>query len=261
MTYLRLLALFIKIGVLNELEYRVNFFVQVFQSSITLLSAILGLSVVFLHTNTLGGWKPNDLLALLGIHILVGGMIGLVIQPSMERFMTEVRQGTLDFTLTKPEDAQILVSVKQIAIWRLFDVFLGIGVLIYAVVQIGSEIGYLQAISFLIVMLSGGAIVYAFWLVLATLTFWFVKVDNILVIFQSMYTAGRWPIGIYPPWLRLTLTFLVPVAFATTVPAEAISGRLTLETLVGSIALAAAMLVGSRLFWLFGLRHYSGASA
>ena len=81
------------------------------------------------------------------------------------------------------------------------------------------------------------------------------------MIFMSMWQAGRWPISIYPVWLRAVLTFLVPVAFATTVPATAISGRITTATLFGSIALAVALLLVSRWFWRVGIRFYSGASA
>jgi ABC-2 type transport system permease protein len=88
-----------------------------------------------------------------------------------------------------------------------------------------------------------------------------VRVENVLMIFQSMYEAGRWPISLYPGWLRFGLTFLVPVAFATTVPAEALTGRLNGQTLLGALALAAALLVASRLFWRVAIRHYSGASA
>jgi ABC-2 type transport system permease protein len=112
-----------------------------------------------------------------------------------------------------------------------------------------------------VVLLAGGAIVYAFWLILATLSFWFVRVENILVIFQSVYEAGRWPVGIYPPWMRFGLTFLVPVAFAVTVPAEALTGRLTPISALGAVALAAGLLIVSRFFWVLGLRNYSGASA
>ncbi len=110
-------------------------------------------------------------------------------------------------------------------------------------------------------LLAGGVIIYSFWLILATLSFWFVRVENILVIFQSMYEAGRWPVSLYPGWLRFGLTFIVPVAFATTVPAEALTGRLSWETLLGAVALAAVLLLVSRGFWRLGLRHYSGASA
>jgi ABC-2 type transport system permease protein len=104
-------------------------------------------------------------------------------------------------------------------------------------------------------------IIYSFLLVLSTCVFWFVKLDNILNIFQSMYEAGRWPIGIYPPWLQATLTFLVPIGFAITVPAEALVGRLAVPTLAGAIALAIALPLLARWFWRIGVRHYSGASA
>jgi ABC-2 type transport system permease protein len=110
-------------------------------------------------------------------------------------------------------------------------------------------------------VLAGAAIVYSFWLILTTLSFWFVRVENILVIFQSVYEAGRWPVTLYPAWLRFGLTFLVPVAFAVTVPAEALTGRLTAPTALLAVGLAAALLVGSRWFWKIGLRNYSGASA
>jgi ABC-2 type transport system permease protein len=261
MPYLHLLWIYFKLGALNELQYRVNFFVQLVQSLIGLALALGGLGVVFAHTETLGGWRQAEILALLGVYFLVGGAINLVVQPSMQRLMEQVRLGTLDFTLTKPADAQLLVSVQQVQVWKLIDVVLGLGVLAVALVQLGAGVGAGQALAFGVSLLAGGAIVYSFWLILATCAFWFVRVENILVIFQSLYEAGRWPVGIYPPWLRYTLTFLVPVAFATTVPAEALAGRLTGETLLGAIALAAALLAASRQFWRVGVRHYSGASA
>ena len=219
------------------------------------------MAIVFSHTDELGGWRAVDILVLLGVYLLVGGAINLVIQPSMTRFMEDVRQGTLDFTLTKPEDSQFLVSISQIRIWKITDVILGLIVIAVALVQRGHEVQLADAASFCLLLFTGTMIIYSFWLILATCAFWFIRIENILVIFQSMYEAGRWPIGIYPQWLRLILTFLIPVAFAVTVPAEALSGRITNYNLVLSIALSIFMLVFSRWFWSVGVRNYSGASA
>ena len=261
MSLLRLLWVFFRVGVMGELAYRVNFVVRLFQSLVELGTALAGLAIVFSYTDNLGGWRPDEIVALVGVYFLVGGVIGLFIQPSMEAFIESIREGTLDFTLTKPEDGQLLISIQDVEIWELIDILLGLGVLTVALVRLGERIGAGQAAAFAVMLLAGGAIVYSFWLILASLSFWFVRVENILVIFQSMYEAGRWPISLYPGWLRFGLTFLVPVAFATTVPAEALTGRLDTPTLFGALALAAALLVASRLVWRTGVRHYSGASA
>jgi ABC-2 type transport system permease protein len=261
MRLLRLSLVFFRVGVMGELAYRANLIIRVFQSLLELGTAVAGLAVVFSYTQTLGGWLPDEVLALVGVYFLIGGVIGFVIQPSMERLIESVREGTLDFTLTKPEDAQLLVSIQRMALWSLVDIVLGIGVLAVALVRLGESVGALEAAAFAGMLLAGAVIVYSFWVVLATLSFWFVRVENILVIFQSMYEAGRWPVSLYPGWLRFGLTFIVPVAFATTVPAEALTGRLSWQTLVVAFGLAAGLLMVSRLFWKAGLRHYSGASA
>jgi len=261
MSYLRLGWAFFRIGVMGEAAYRINFFIQVFQSLLELATSLAGLAVIFSYTSTLGGWRPDEILALVGVYFLIGGMIGLVIQPGMEQLIESVREGTLDFTLTKPEDAQLLVSLHQVDIWRLVDIVMGFGVLAAALLRLREHVGIPQAAAFGLMLLTGVVIIYSFWLILASLSFWFVRVENILEIFRSMYEAGRWPISLYPGWLRFALTFVVPVAFAVTVPAEALTGRLGGTTLLGAIALAVVLLVASRLIWLRGLRQYSGASA
>ena len=51
---------------------------------------------------------------------------------------------------------------------------------------------------------------------------------------------------IYSGWLRWSLTVVIPVAFAVTVPAEVVSGRLDPPTLALSVVVAFASLVPSR---------------
>lgn len=261
MRLFRLFFAYLRLGLQNELQYRANFFVQTFTSVLELCAALAEQHVIFSQTDNLGGWKPAELRALLGVYFIVGGCINMLIAPSMRRLMEDVRQGTLDYALTKPEDVQALVSVRQFEIWKLTDILLGTVVLIQALLSEPSMLASIQWGLFAGTLLAGMAMVYSFWLMLATCTFWFVRMDNILFIFQSMYEAGRWPLSIYPGWLRVLLTFLVPVAFAVTIPAEALVGRLNPSMLFTSIGLAVFMLLFSRWFWTVGIRHYSGASA
>jgi len=261
MNFFRLAWAYFRVGALNELQYRVNFFIQVFQSFLALGTGLVGLALVFNHTDSLSGWSRPELLAVMGIHILMGGLIKTTIQPNMERLMGDVQQGTLDYTLTRPADSQVLVSVREVRIWQVVDILMGLFVLLVALVQIQNRVGLWQALGFGIALFMGGLMIYCFWLMLTTGAFWVVRMDQIVELFQGVYLAGRWPVGIYPPWLRAGLTFLVPVAFAVTVPAEALTGRLTWQTMLGAAALTAFLLVLARWVWKTGLRNYTGASA
>ncbi len=261
MSYLKIIGLYLRIGILNELQYRTNFFVQLFQSALGLIVALGGLAIVYDHTTNLNGWTQPELLAVVGVYFIVGGFIGTLIQPSMQLLMEDIRQGTLDFAILKPVETQVLISVRQVQIWKMVDVGIGLVLVAIGLSQLSIQLNPTQLLLFLVLLVAGLMIVYSFWLILATFAFWFIRIDNILVIFQSMYEAGRWPVRIYPGWLQFTLTFLVPVAFAVTVPVEALTNRLTTETFIGALALAVFMLTASHFFWRFGIRSYSGASA
>jgi len=261
MSLIRLAWVYFRIGAMNELQYRVNFFVQVFQSFLALGTGLVGLGLVFDHTHELGGWSRPELLAVMGVHILMGGLIRTTIQPNMERLMGDVQEGTLDYALTKPADSQVLVRVREVRIWQTVDLVMGLIVLLIALAQIQGIVGIGQALGFAVALLLGGLMIYCFWLMITTGAFWIIRMEHVLELFQGVYQAGRWPVGIYPGWLRTGLTFLVPVAFAVTVPAEAVTSRLTPETLLTAVALTAFLLTLARRVWRTGLRHYSGASA
>jgi ABC-2 type transport system permease protein len=261
MNPLKLFWHFFRIGALNELQYRVNFVVQLFQSLLALGTGLVGLALVFSHTTALAGWSRAELLVVMGVHLFMGGVIQMSIQPNMARLMGEIHDGTFDFALVKPVDSQVMVSVREVRIWQSVDVLMGALVMGWAVTQLGRAVGAWQAVGFTAALLCGAAMIYSFWLMLTTGAFWVVRMENIIELFQGVYQAGRWPVSIYPDWLRTGLTFLVPIAFAVTVPAEALTNRLNTQTLGLAAALAVALLLLARGVWRRGLRAYSGASA
>lgn len=256
-----LIKVYFRVGVLNETAYRANFWIQLIQTFSDYLLTFGTVAIVFSQTDELAGWQSLELVTLLGVYFLIRAVVNLVVQPSLGVFMEGVRDGMLDYTLTKPADSQLLISISEFRIWKLIDVVFALGVAITALYLHAGTVGWLQAGAFGITLLSGAAIVYAVLLMLATLSFWFIRVENIMQIFWSMFLTGRWPVTIYPAWLRWVVTFVVPIAFAVTVPAEAVTGRLDVTSMFGSIGLAILLLIVSRLFWKIGIRHYSGASA
>jgi ABC-2 type transport system permease protein len=257
----RLAWLYFKLGSLTELHYRANFFIQLLQSAVSVGTALVVLRLVYSHTNQLNGWSEPELQVVMGIQILLGGVIRMSIQPNMERVMEEVREGKLDFALTKPEDSQVLISVREVRIWRAVDVVSGALVLAYGISGLDRGVDAGDAALFAAMLAVGALTIYCFWLCIATGAFWIVNTWSIMELFDGVYQTGRFPVSIYPGWLRIGVTFLVPIAFAITVPAEAVTSRLDWPTIALALGFAAVLFAFTRWWWRFGLRHYSGASA
>lgn len=258
---LRVATTFLRIGALNEMQYRINFFLQLLQSLVALGTALVVIALVFQYTTELAGWAPYELLVVLGVHLLLGGFIRAVVQPNMQLLMDDIREGKLDHVLTKPVDAQLLISVRQFAFWQLVDVMVGAGVVVFAVAQLGDRISLAAIATFMVTLVLGMVIVYCFWLVITTGAFWIIRMEHVAELFNGLYQAGRWPVTVYPGWLRVVFTVIVPLAFAVTVPAEALTGRATGAALGLSVGFTVALAGFTRWFWRVGLRNYSGASA
>jgi ABC-2 type transport system permease protein len=267
--HLRLFWLFARTSVQNDTEYRADFFAQVLVTLLGIGTQLTAVWVIFRQTPNLAGWSLPQVLALLGVYNFMYGFIGALIAPNMRQVLEDVRQGTLDFALLKPVNSQFLVSVRQFVIWRLTDILLGLALAVYASVQIASHPGtggsspfsLHQALLFPLMLVCGAVIVYSFWLILATTSFWFIRIENIEMIFWNIFEAGRYPIDVYPLYIRRFLTFGVPLAFITTFPARALGGALETPTVFLAVLLAAAMAAVSAWFWRMGLRRYGSASS
>lgn len=168
---LRLAFNYLRIGVLNEFQYRANFYIQILQTFIALATGLIGLNLVFSQTDQLGGWSKPELLAVMGVFITMGGVIRSAIQPNMERLMEEIREGKLDFALTKPADAQLLVSVREFRFWQTVDVITGMIVMGVALSQMQWVISAWSVLGFFTAIAMGAVMIYCFWLMITTTAF------------------------------------------------------------------------------------------
>ncbi len=63
---MRIALLHLRVGVMNELQYRANFVVQLIQSVVMAGTGLIALSLIFDHTSDLNGWTRPQLLVVWG---------------------------------------------------------------------------------------------------------------------------------------------------------------------------------------------------
>ncbi len=257
--YLQVLKLFWQVSVAAELEYRINFVVAVISSLGGLAGSLFGLFLFYRTDYAFPGWSWSEALLVLGIFTILEGVSATFLVPNLNRIVRYVQEGTLDFVLLKPISSQFWLSTHTVSPWGLPDLIFGLIIVIYAGKQIG--ISPLDYLALLPPLLLGVASLYSLWFILGATSIWFVKVYNVTEVLRALLEAGRFPIEGYPAAYRIFFTFIVPVAFLTTVPAQTMIGRSEPVWLLGSALLAAVLFMASRWFWQFALRFYTSASS
>jgi len=259
--YLRLIRIFTGATLSAQLEYRANFLGAVLASLGEVGVALLGIGVLFGQPGTteVGGWSFREALLVVGLFMLTEGFISVFVQPNMSKIAEAVRTGSMDFTLLKPIDAQFGVSTRHLNVLRVTDLLIGLGLTVYAASGLTVTFGGVLVAALL--YLSALVIVYCIWLALSTTAFWFVKTQNVAELFNGVFGAARFPVTAFPVPVRALLTFVVPVAFITTVPAQAMTGTLTPALALASPLVAAALFAATRLFWLRAVGSYTSASS
>jgi ABC-2 type transport system permease protein len=263
MRYLKLVKSFIGVAVQNLLAYRVNFWISLLHSLLNFGTGVLGIVILFGQVEAVRGWTLPSTLALLGTYLTLGALRRLFIGPSLEALAGmdgEIWTGTFDFTLLRPVDVQFLASVRYWQPLALLDLVLGLGVVGMSMVHLGRSLTVADTLAFLVTLIAGVVILYAILLAFSGLVFWS---PGFLFtwLFNALFQMARYPVGLYPGWLRLVLTWIVPVGVMTTVPAEALAGDLSIDMLLGSVALAVALGLGASLVFRTGLRRYASASS
>ncbi|KHG65608.1 ABC transporter permease [Thermus sp. 2.9] len=257
MRYLRVYLLFLRLSLAAEMEYRLNFLLGLFSSALTLLGALFGLLLLYQGGYRPGGWAWEEALLVLAAFTLLQGLGSTLLAPNLNKIVEHVQQGTLDFVLLKPLDPQFWLSLRVFSPWGLGDFLLGVGLLLYGGSRLGLGLG--DYFLFAFYWLVGALILYSLWFLLATTSIWFVKIYNVTEVLRGLLEAGRFPASSYPALYRFFFTFVVPVAFLTTVPAEAALGRG--EAPWVALGLALGLFLLARGFFRLALGSYTSASS
>jgi ABC-2 type transport system permease protein len=257
--YLNLIQIFWKTAISAELEYRLNFIFAALSSLGGLAGSLFSLFLFYRKGYNFQGWRWEEALMVVGIFTFLEGFSSAFLASNLNRIVKHVQNGTLDFVLLKPISSQFWLSFHSFSLWGLPDLLFGLVIIFYAGSLLGVSIGnYLLGA---IPLGSGVLILYSLWFILGATSIWFTKIYNITEVLRGLLAAGRFPIGAYPATYRFFFTFVVPVAFLTTIPAETLLGRGEPVWIVSGGCLAIVLLILSNRVWQFALRFYTSASS
>jgi ABC-2 type transport system permease protein len=261
MRMLRVVRAQLRASLSLALQYRLEFVVEGLLALLWMAVTLVPLLVVFGTRSSVAGWTFAEMLVVLGWFVALKGVLEGTLSPSLMQVVEHVRKGTLDFVLLKPADAQLLVSLAKIEPWRVVDLAGAALIFAYAFREIGHHPTLAQGLLAAALLCAAVLVLYSIAILVVSIAFIAVRVDNLLYLFQSVFDVARWPSSVFRGTLAIIFTYVLPLALMTTYPALALLGKLTPRTavsaLLGSIAFAGV----ARLIWIASIRRYTSASS
>jgi ABC-2 type transport system permease protein len=259
--YLRLLGAQVRVSLLTSMQYRVEFLVDGAIEILWTSTALVPLLVVYGLRSSVAGWTFGEALVVIGFFTLLQALLEGMMNPSFVAVVEHVRRGTLDYVLLLPADAQFMVSTGRFHAWRSVNVLTALAIFAFAFHELGRLPSFAGVCLAVALFGAAAVILHAVWTLAMCSVFYAVKTDNITDIFTSTLDAARWPSSVFRGVTRLVLTFVIPLALMTTVPARALLGDLDLRMVIVTLAEACLLSGVARFAWRRSVARYTSASS
>lgn len=255
-----------RINFLTMLEYRANFIMWFGFTIVYHGVALAALYVTMRQFPSMNGWDFREMFFLYALW-MAGHELHNTLFFTVVSVPEYVREGRFDRFLVRPLDTlfQVLTVPQQIVPDGLV---LAIATLAAATVAVGVRVDWLFVVFVPLIALGGALIDLGISLVVATISFWVIRVDTLRWVVMSLeQDFTRYPISIYTRGVRIVLAFVLPFAFMNYFPAtyflQKTEPGLHLNPVVGLLTPAIGLLwiAIAYAFWRVGLRHYQGTGS
>ncbi|MGI8406803.1 MAG: ABC transporter permease [Thermomicrobiales bacterium] len=209
----------------GEMQYRFNFLIEVafglvYQSlGFVLIVTILG------QFEPIGGWTLRDVTLLYAIRTM-GQAIWALSFSGMLGIDEIIQQGEYDRMLIRPMPVMLQLMFGSFRVAVFGDLLGGVTLLTIALAISDVDWGPAKMAFLIAAMLGSAALVGAFQLGPAAMTFRFLSSSTLRAFFENLFAQfSGYPLNIFERKARSILTFIVPIAFVAWVPGAVLLDR------------------------------------
>ena len=278
--YLGVFVTFARNSLIRDMSFRSNFLLDCVSSVSWLLMNLGFYLIVFHHVKSIGvatGWGRNEFSVFLATTWLINSLVQAFLMPNAQEFSELIRTGGLDFALLKPIDTQFLISFRKVEWSSLSNFFLGLIILVYAMLQLSFRtepawtVGPGLMILYFAYIVCGVVMLYSLMICLAATSIWLGRNQSLYDFWFYITNFSRYPMEIYqsgwgvPLWYAFT--FAVPILVVVNVPARLLAQPLVpRQAWEWGLMLFAPLATIASVFlsrWVFqrALKSYASASS
>jgi ABC-2 type transport system permease protein len=204
------------------------------------------------------GWSLPNLLFLMAVWYLLDAVVWMILVPNCSRLPDRVQDGTLDGVLLRPVSSLVMCTVGSVYVQDVPKVVLAVGVGSYAVAAGGGPASAVAAVATAVAVSCACVLMWAIGVLTHYKALSAVRLDAFFLV-AAVQNVSRVPTPLYGPLLHVVMTFVLPISFLATVPAQLLFGAVSPWWAVASVGLTAVVVALTAVLWNRELRRYTGA--
>jgi ABC-2 type transport system permease protein len=260
--YIRLYFRFIAQYLKQLMEYRTDFVIGLAGFLLFQITGLGFIAMIFQQISSLGEYSFDMVLFVYGFAQIPRGIDHLLTDNLWMLSGSIIVNGDFDKYLLRPINPLFHLISEVFQPDAFGELIVGIGIVIYASINLHLPWGLFEVLIFIAVVLFGTIIYSSIKLFFASFSFWIKFSQAILYVTYTFSNFAKYPLSIYAPWIRHFITFLIPFAFTAFIPASWFLQDNTLLWALGGTALAAAASAALALFtWKQGIKAYESSGS
>lgn len=260
--YLTLLFSFFNFSLKSLMEYRLNFIIQSLYGPAYVLVMFLTLNIAFDRAEMLMGWNKQQGLLLFSVFQLLYLTGSILFMNGFRKFLwSSLRNGNLDFVLTKPVNTQFMISFSVPEVPLVINWIVIFAYFIFQLAQVEIGINIFQFIGFIIMFILGEIILYFSISIFASLGFRVTRAEQIIEFYNKMTDFSQYPTTIFPSNLQFIAFSIIPIAFFGYLQTLFLLNKGKIDYIIHALILTIVLYFLNQKLWKNGLKLYQSASS
>ncbi|MCA9487061.1 MAG: ABC-2 family transporter protein [Candidatus Woesearchaeota archaeon] len=235
-------------------SYKINFFLFLLAFSLEISFTFLFWKILFLNENTLNGWTFKDVFGLM-LFMYFFWVIRSIFESGLRRSFRLIRTGGFDYFLLFPLHPLMNALFYKVTITSFLS-NLCVFLFLFLSYLLSFSVSFSTLVIAFLFGFFGNIIIILFFFILRCFSFWLKENKFLLILENGTHLFNKYPLTITNKFFQFTYTFIFPLIFVVTIPAEILRGNFSFVWILYEIGMLIALALLAAFVWKKGLEHY-----
>lgn len=218
--YFKLYFTYAKLSLMSKFTYKANVIVGSLAFLVTEIVSLLTLFLLLRTVPTIEGYTLYQVGLLFGISNIAVGFDHLLSDRLWTIAYHEVKRGKVDHIFLRPVPVLFQVLASEIQLEAIGEIITGIGLIILCACNIEVTVTFGGVFLLIVGIICAAFLLTSLKIITSGSAFYFKTSGPMLQFVYNLARYARYPIKIYPHFIRYILLFVLPLGLATFMPFE-----------------------------------------